>query len=259
MTPAAGIVHRDIKPENLLYTSNDPSSPGYNLIKVTDFGFSRVSHLDAMRTTCGTPEYMAPEMLAGDYSFDGVPGAGYGPGVDLWSLGVVMYVMLSGYFPFLSTSQPSLFRKIVSGDFSFSSEYWSDVSSTAKEFIRQVLVVNPRGRLSAAAALEHPWVTAIACPEEQQNSRLHGSHRAFMLIRQLPLFSDVGPACLQEVVDRLQSVRVEHGQHVMRAGDHGDSMYFINQGRVSVQADGEEIDLLTTGVCVCVCLCVCVC
>ena len=70
-----------------------------------------------------------------------------------------------------------------------------------------------------------------------------------MLIRRLSLFGDVSPACLQEVVNRLRVVLVDPGQHVVRAGDYGDSMYFINQGRVSVRIDGKEIDHLTTGAC----------
>jgi serine/threonine protein kinase len=103
-----GIVHRDLKPENLLYASSDPLSSAYNLVKISDFGFSRVSEFACMRTTCGTPEYMAPEVVTGAAGCV----SGYGPEVDLWSLGVVLYVMLSGYFPFLSHSQPVLFRKV---------------------------------------------------------------------------------------------------------------------------------------------------
>ena len=91
-----GIVHRDIKPENLLYASSDSASPLYTHVKICDFGFSRVSESCAMRTACGTPEYMAPEVLT---SGGGGEGANlvYGPEVDMWSLGVVLFVMLSGY------------------------------------------------------------------------------------------------------------------------------------------------------------------
>ena len=88
-------------------------------------------------------------------------------------------------------------------------------------------------------------------------------HRAFLLIRRLPLFTDVSPECLQEIVNNLILVRICAGEHIMRAGEVGDSMYFINQGHVSVRVDGGEIDRLTTGdlfgnVAVCVCVCVCV-
>jgi serine/threonine protein kinase len=79
---------------NLLFILADPTSPAYDHVKLSDFGFSRVSDYHAMRTTCGTPEYMAPEVLTMDMA------EGYGPKVDLWSLGVVLYVMLAGYFPF---------------------------------------------------------------------------------------------------------------------------------------------------------------
>ena len=99
-----GIVHRDIKPENLLYASSDSASPLYTRVKICDFGFSRVSESCAMRTACGTPEYMAPEVLSSANLV-------YGPEVDMWSLGVVLFVMLSGYlYHYLTFDMPRASR-----------------------------------------------------------------------------------------------------------------------------------------------------
>jgi serine/threonine protein kinase len=231
-----GIVHRDLKPENLLYVSADPSSPQYDHVKLSDFGFSRASDYHAMHTTCGTPEYMAPEVLT-------MSAGGYGAKVDLWSMGVVLYVMLAGYFPFQSHSQPTLFRKIMQGEYDFPDAYWADVSEGAKDMIRGMLQADPARRIDALKGLKHAWITER---ESVSRKKLHGSHRAFLLIRRLPLFTDVSPECLQEVVNNLRFVRVDAGEHIMRSGDVGDSMYFINQVCSCVH------------VCLCVSMCVCV-
>jgi calcium/calmodulin-dependent protein kinase I len=82
-----GIIHRDLKPENLLYESEDTNSA----IKVTDFGLARFVHNELATTACGTPNYVAPEIVAG---------SGYGKEVDYWSIGVIIYIMLSGFPPF---------------------------------------------------------------------------------------------------------------------------------------------------------------
>mmetsp|Transcript_30305 Transcript_30305/g.80264 ORF Transcript_30305/g.80264 Transcript_30305/m.80264 type:complete len:253 (+) Transcript_30305:404-1162(+) len=107
-----GITHRDLKPENLLYASNDPDSPDYNTIKVADFGLAKfVTENSVMKTTCGTPGYVAPEVLDPYLPFTN----GYGPEVDLWSMGVVLYIMLCGFPPFYDDSTAVLFKQVTLG------------------------------------------------------------------------------------------------------------------------------------------------
>eukprot|EP00291_Cryptomonas_curvata_P030519 CAMPEP_0172213576 /NCGR_PEP_ID=MMETSP1050-20130122/37670_1 /TAXON_ID=233186 /ORGANISM="Cryptomonas curvata, Strain CCAP979/52" /LENGTH=163 /DNA_ID=CAMNT_0012894425 /DNA_START=329 /DNA_END=817 /DNA_ORIENTATION=+ len=119
-----GVVHRDLKMENLMYASNDPSSPAYNTIKLVDFGFS-ISHAGgSLKTACGTPATAAPEVLDPYLEFSG----GYGPEVDLWALGVILYSMLCGFPPFWSDSNPDLIRQIRKAEFAFPSPYWDEVS-----------------------------------------------------------------------------------------------------------------------------------
>ncbi|MGB1603188.1 MAG: protein kinase domain-containing protein [Promethearchaeia archaeon] len=93
-----GIAHRDLKPENLMYKSHDPNSPDYDTVKVTDFGLANwnFSQKGTMRTACGTPNYIAPEVILVD---EGVQRTTYGTAVDIWSLGVAVYVMLCGFAP----------------------------------------------------------------------------------------------------------------------------------------------------------------
>lgn len=122
------IIHRDIKPENLLYSSKDASS---RIIKVSDFGLARFISLETLATTtCGTPGYVAPEIL---YQQP------YGKECDYWSIGVVLYIMLCGFPPFYDEDNMVLFEKIKHGRFTFPSPVWDDISKDAKEIITNLL------------------------------------------------------------------------------------------------------------------------
>jgi calcium/calmodulin-dependent protein kinase I len=144
-----GIVHRDLKPENLLYVSDSPAAD----IKITDFGLAKIMRDDDMlKTACGTPSYVAPEVLLNQ---------GYGEAVDLWSIGVVMYVILCGYPPFFSESTPELFDQICEGSFQFQSPYWDNVSTSAKDLISRLLQVDPTKRFTTKQVLNHPWIKGI--------------------------------------------------------------------------------------------------
>jgi len=148
-----GIVHRDLKPENLLYETNENSS----VIKVTDFGLAKFMSADLATTACGTPGYVAPEILKGK---------GYGKAVDFWSIGVILYVLLCGFPPFYEETNKKLFEKIKSGKYDFPSPYWDDISDMAKDLIRKLLVVDPSKRLTADEILEHPWVVGEMTPRK---------------------------------------------------------------------------------------------
>jgi len=104
---------------------------------------------ECLRTQCGTPGYVAPEILEG---------VAYGTKADMWSLGVITYILLGGYPPFIETNQRELFRKIRRGQFEFHAEYWGEVSAEAKDLIQSLLNVNPKQRLSASEALKNPWI-----------------------------------------------------------------------------------------------------
>jgi hypothetical protein len=216
------IVHRDLKPENLLYMSNDETVPEYNQIKVADFGLARSTSLDQppMRTMCGTPGYVAPEILDPRITAPN----GYGPEVDVWSIGVILYIMLCGFPPFCSDNTVTLFRQIRRGDYTFTSPYWDNISASVKDLLCRMLVVDPKKRLTAAQCLKHPWVVHAS---KQENKSLGSQHRAFLLIRRLPLFEQLDPACLSEVTSRLKRVFITDGQYVVRTGEDGTCMYFV--------------------------------
>ena len=140
------IVHRDLKPENILLSSKADDA----IIKVADFGFSKQLE-DAAASTLGTPAYVAPEIL------EKKP---YDCAVDMWSFGVIAYVLLCGYLPFADDNPNELFRKIRTGAFVYDSPYWDNISQDAKDLISSCLQVDPRRRLTASDVLKHPWINS---------------------------------------------------------------------------------------------------
>lgn len=141
-----GIVHRDLKPENLLYYSLDEDSK----IMISDFGLSKIEgHGSVMSTACGTPGYVAPEVLAQKP---------YSKAVDCWSIGVIAYILLCGYPPFYDENDAKLFEQILKAEYEFDSPYWDDISDSAKDFIQNLMEKDPNKRYTCDQALIHPWI-----------------------------------------------------------------------------------------------------
>jgi len=141
-----GIVHRDLKPENLLLKDDTSITD----IKIADFGLSKiVSSQLMMQTACGTPGYVAPEILQVK---------GYDKEVDLWSIGVICYILLCGFPPFYNDNIAELFEQIMNAEYDFPHEYWHSISEEAKDFVRKLLVADPAKRMTSQQALVHPWL-----------------------------------------------------------------------------------------------------
>ncbi|KAG2470209.1 serine/threonine-protein kinase H1 homolog [Polypterus senegalus] len=158
-----GITHRDLKPENLLYYHPGAESK----IMITDFGLASTRKKGdecLMKTTCGTPEYIAPEILIRKP---------YTNAVDMWAVGVISYILLSGTMPFEDDNRTRLYRQILKGKYSYSGEPWPSVSNLAKDFIDRVLTVDPNERMSASQAIKHPWIVTMAASSSMKN--LHRS------------------------------------------------------------------------------------
>ncbi|PFX33381.1 MAP kinase-activated protein kinase 2 [Stylophora pistillata] len=146
------IAHRDLKPENLLYADRSANA----LLKLTDFGFAKetTAGLD-LKTPCYTPYYVAPEVL-GPESYDMM--------CDLWSLGVIMYILLCGFPPFYSNHgaaiSPGMRKRIRQGQYDFPNPEWSRVSTQAKELIKGLLRTDPQNRFTVEQVMNNPWIKA---------------------------------------------------------------------------------------------------
>ncbi|KAM6447150.1 ribosomal protein S6 kinase alpha-3 isoform 3-T3 [Liasis olivaceus] len=166
---AQGVVHRDLKPSNILYVdeSGNPES-----IRICDFGFAKQLRAEngLLMTPCYTANFVAPEVLKRQ---------GYDVACDIWSLGVLLYTMLTGYTPFANgpdDTPEEILARIGSGKFSLSGGYWNSVSETAKDLVWKMLHVDPHQRLTAAQVLRHPWIVHCDQLPQYQLNRQDAPH-----------------------------------------------------------------------------------
>ncbi|XP_073460977.1 serine/threonine-protein kinase DCLK2 isoform X1 [Aquarana catesbeiana] len=157
------IVHRDIKPENLLVCEYPDKTKS---LKLGDFGLATVVD-GPLYTVCGTPTYVAPEIIAE---------TGYGLKVDIWAAGVITYILLCGFPPFRSDNnlQEDLFDQILIGKLEFPSPYWDNITDSAKELISCMLQVNVEDRFTAEQILSHPWVSDDASQGNNMQAEVTG-------------------------------------------------------------------------------------
>ncbi|KHN42064.1 CDPK-related protein kinase [Glycine soja] len=140
-----GVVHRDLKPENFLFASKDESSK----LKAIDFGLSDFVKLDErLNDIVGSAYYVAPEVLHRAYSTE----------ADVWSIGVIAYILLCGSRPFWARTESGIFRAVLKADPIFDEPPWPSLSDEATNFVKRLLNKDPRKRMSAAQALSHPWI-----------------------------------------------------------------------------------------------------
>jgi len=138
---------RDLKPENILFSGKEKQEAD---IKIIDFGLSRQFNKDATKhmSVVGTPLYVAPEII-GEKNYE--------KECDCWSLGVIMYILLSGREPFYAKTLQEVYSKIKNGRYDFTDECWEQVTEQAKDLIRNLLQTDPKKRFTCEQALKHPW------------------------------------------------------------------------------------------------------
>lgn len=211
------ICHRDLKPENFLFMHKEQSIDK-NILKIIDFGLScKFSSSSVMKTKAGTPYYVAQEVLSGKY--DELS--------DLWSVGVIMYVMLCGYPPFYGETDREVLSKVRVGAFSFDQQDWKGISQDAKALIRNLLAFNPRKRYTAEQALADEWIKKKA--PRAQGVSLHSSFidnlRGFRSAHKLK------KAALQIIAGNLQDEQVRSLRQAFIAMDK-NSDGFLTQAEV---------------------------
>uniref|UniRef100_A0A452IZ31 Ribosomal protein S6 kinase n=1 Tax=Gopherus agassizii TaxID=38772 RepID=A0A452IZ31_9SAUR len=195
---AQGVVHRDLKPSNILYVdeSGNPES-----IRICDFGFAKQLRAEngLLMTPCYTANFVAPEVLKRQ---------GYDAACDIWSLGVLLYTMLTGYTPFANgpdDTPEEILARIGSGKFSLTGGYWNSVSITAKDLVSKMLHVDPHQRLTAAQVLRHPWIVDSDQLPQYQLNRQDAPHLGAMAAtysalnrNQSPVLEPVGRSTLAQ-------------------------------------------------------------
>ncbi|KAI0857736.1 CAMK/CAMK1 protein kinase [Xylaria cubensis] len=188
-----GVVHRDIKPENILFRpipfvpskNPKPKQPGdedkvdegefipgvgsgeIGLIKIADFGLSKIVWDKQTMTPCGTVGYTAPEIVKDEK---------YSKSVDMWALGCVLYTLLCGFPPFYDESIEVLTEKVAKGQFTFLSPWWDDISKSAQDLISHLLTVDPDKRYSIREFLSHPWIQGSG-PTPRDDKKLQEPER----------------------------------------------------------------------------------
>lgn len=151
-----GIMHRDLKPENILLSSKVSNTD----VKISDLGLAKLSkdyprRLPRSHSICGSDFYLAPEVIKQEE---------YGREIDIWSVGVITYVLLSGSLPFFHNVLHKLYRQIVERDLSFPEQQWRNVSKGAQDFILRLLQVRAGDRLNSEQSLNHPWLRGTGSP-----------------------------------------------------------------------------------------------
>ncbi|EYU22842.1 hypothetical protein ABFS83_03G117900 [Erythranthe nasuta] len=168
-----GVMHRDLKPENFLFDTPDEDAK----LKATDFGLSVFFKPGQyLSDVVGSPYYVAPEVL---HKF-------YGPEIDVWSAGVILYILLSGVPPFWAESDNGIFKQILKGKIDFESEPWPQISDSAKDLVRKMLERDPKRRISAHQVLCHPWIVDDkVAPDEPLGSAVLSRLKQFSAMNKL--------------------------------------------------------------------------
>ncbi|CAJ1083608.1 death-associated protein kinase 2 [Xyrichtys novacula] len=162
------VVHFDLKPENIMLS--DKSSP-QPIIKLIDFGLARrICQGEEFRSTSGTPQYIAPEVINCEP---------LNASADMWSIGVITYILLSGLSPFQDETDEETLANILAMKFEFNDRYFSTTSSMAKDFIQKLLVKDPSERMTAEDSLHHPWIKPLTRSQKVKRNRSSINMKSF--------------------------------------------------------------------------------
>ena len=206
------ICHRDLKPENVLFTTKDLTAD----IKLLDFGMSAMFGEDVttMTTMVGTPHYLAPEVLSSKY----------GKECDVWSLGIIIYFLLTGCYPFDGKTLNSIFQAVLKAEFDFSGPEWENVSSECKDLVSKMLLVEPTHRITLVNALKHKWILASHQAKPQEISRA--------VLRNLKAFkplSKLQQEAMKVIVKNLSSEEIVDLKNQFTALDTNDTGFVSAQ------------------------------
>jgi calcium-dependent protein kinase len=218
------LTHRDLKPENFLFQTKDPIEKC--TLKIIDFGLScKFSDGQVLTTKAGTPYYVAPQVLAGKYD----------QSADLWSCGVIMYVLLCGYPPFYGETDADVLTKVRLGNFTFNAADWKNVSEDAKNLIRMLLKMNPRDRYTAEQAMNHVWIKnkAPKASTVPLQASLVDNLKGFRSTNKLK------KAALHVIAGQLDESQIKNLRSIfMQLDDNGDGLLSVQEMRDGLSKAG---------------------
>jgi calcium-dependent protein kinase len=165
-----GVIHRDLKPENILIENSEEKDKDFFHIKVIDFGTCEILKKKKLTEQIGTSFYIAPEVIKNSYNEK----------CDLWSCGVILYILLCGSPPFYGKNEKEIFKKIIEGNFTFRHKIWNKISNEAKNLVLKLLQVKPDKRLSAKEALEDIWFKKNINANSLENNKKSSNYRLFL-------------------------------------------------------------------------------
>ncbi|CAI9782796.1 unnamed protein product [Fraxinus pennsylvanica] len=219
-----GVMHRDLKPENFLFSNRKETSP----LKAIDFGLSVFFKPgEKFNEIVGSPYYMAPEVLKRNY----------GPGVDVWSAGIILYILLCGIPPFWAETEQEIAEAIIRSVVDFKRDPWPKVSDKAKDLVKKMLNPDPKQRPTAQEVLDHPWLqNAKSAP----NVSLGESVRA--RLKQFSMMNKLKKRALRVMAEHLsveEVAGIKEGFQMMDTGNKGK--IDINELRTGLYKLGHQI------------------
>lgn len=221
------VCHRDLKPDNLMFLRSAPIED--NVLKVIDFGHATTFEKGhPVRTKCGSPFYSSPEVLAHKCT----------EAADLWSVGVIMYVILCGYPPFYGETEKDAVASVRRGSFSFPAKHWRNVSADAQHLIRHLLKMNPHDRYTAEQTLSHVWTSHTGMKHQVPLQPDFVNHLRFFRS-----MSKLKKATLQIIADQLDEEQIHKLRENFMAFDgNGDGWLTVAEMRQGLsQAGFDEI------------------
>uniref|UniRef100_A0A7S3NRC8 non-specific serine/threonine protein kinase n=1 Tax=Euplotes crassus TaxID=5936 RepID=A0A7S3NRC8_EUPCR len=236
------ICHRDLKPDNFMFSSKEEGST----VKLIDFGLSRSFYKFQrtgegkclrMQTKVGTAHYMAPEILSQDYSY----------ACDTWSAGVILYIMLCGYPPFIGNDEEEVFKANLEGNYDFNDKVWDDISEDAKDLISKILVPE-KERLTPKECLSHPWVKETAHSEISSETKQVYLGR----LRRFQNASRLKKAILSYLASRVTEEEIKENIMMFNSIDKNHDGYItlkeLHKGLNSTDMDPKEIETILMSV-----------
>ncbi|XP_034913977.1 calcium-dependent protein kinase 13 [Populus alba] len=219
-----GVIHRDLKPENFLFASKKENSP----LKAIDFGLSIFFKPgERFSEIVGSPYYMAPEVLKRNY----------GPEIDIWSAGVILYILLCGVPPFWAESEQGVAQAILRGVIDFKRDPWPNISENAKGLVRQMLEPDPKLRLTAKQVLEHPWLlNAKKAPNVPLGDVVKSRLKQFSMMNRFKR------KALRVIADFLSIEEVEDIKEMFKKMDtDNDGIVSIEELKTGLQSFGSQL------------------